>query len=135
MDRLKERLAVARQALATLRELPLSQSEDKIIRDAAIQRFEYTLEAVWKAAQLYLRQQEGLDLNSPKGVVRGCFQVGLLTAEQARWALQMVDDRNLTAHTYNESVANAIFSRLAQHASLMNYWLEAMARGASMGNN
>ncbi len=126
MDRLRERLDVAKRALTTLQELPLGQTNDKVIRDAAIQRFEYTLEALWKAAQLYLRVQEGMDINSPKGVVRGCFQVGLLTEDQAHWALQMVDDRNLTAHTYNEILADTIFSRLAQHVSLMNEWLKAM---------
>jgi len=33
-------------------------------RDASIQRFEYTYEAVWKAAQLYLRNRENLELPS-----------------------------------------------------------------------
>jgi hypothetical protein len=34
-------------------------------RDASIQRFEYTCEAVWKTAQLYLRNFENLELASP----------------------------------------------------------------------
>ncbi|YCO46421.1 nucleotidyltransferase substrate binding protein [Thermosynechococcus sp. FA-CM-4201] len=128
---------VAQRALATLQELPLGERTDTIIRDAAIQRFEYTLEAVWKAAQLYLREREGLDIASPKGVIRACLAVGLLTPEEGRLALKMVDDclrhaasdRNLTVHTYNETLADAIFSRLAQHAMLMDRWLAALAAG------
>lgn len=120
---------VAQKALATLQELPLGERTDTIIRDAAIQRFEYTLEAVWKVAQLYLREREGLDIASPKGVIRACLAVGLLTPEEGRLALKMVDDRNLTAHTYNETLADAIFSRLAQHAMLMDRWLAALAAG------
>ncbi|AXY68115.1 nucleotidyltransferase substrate binding protein [Thermosynechococcus sichuanensis E542] len=129
MDRLRERLVVAQKALATLQELPLGERTDRIIRDAAIQRFEYTLEAVWKVAQLYLREREGLDIASPKGVIRACLAVGLLTPEEGRLALKMVDDRNLTLHTYNETLADAIFSRLAQHAMLMDRWLVALAAG------
>ncbi|URR34406.1 nucleotidyltransferase substrate binding protein [Thermosynechococcus sp. HN-54] len=62
-------------------------------------------------------------------VIRACLALGLLTPEEARLALQMVDDRTLTAHTYNESLADAIFSRLAQHAMLMSRWLAALAAG------
>ncbi|PZA06819.1 MULTISPECIES: HI0074 family nucleotidyltransferase substrate-binding subunit [unclassified Meiothermus] len=122
MDRLAQRLSIARKALETLAELPLEPSADAVIRDAAIQRFEYTLEAVWKAAQLYLRECEGIDLASPKGVVRACYEA------EARWGMQMVDDRNLTAHTYNEELAKLIFSRLPGHLALMRRLLEALGR-------
>lgn len=70
----------------------------KIIRDATIQRFEFTVEAVWKLAQLYLREQEGLDLGSPKRVFRECFHVGILDENETQKALEMIDDRNLTIH-------------------------------------
>ncbi|MGE4578578.1 MAG: HI0074 family nucleotidyltransferase substrate-binding subunit [Desulfuromonadales bacterium] len=126
MDRLTERLEVADKALGTLLELPLGDAVDNIVRDAAIQRFEYTFEAVWKAAQLYLREKEGLEQGSPKGVVRACLQVGLLTDAQARLALELVDDRNLTVHTYNEELAQRIFSHLKNYAGLMSDWLEDM---------
>jgi hypothetical protein len=56
------------------------------VRDAAIQRFEYTFEATWKAAQIYLRQVEGLEVGSPKGVLRLSLQVGVLDASEARLA-------------------------------------------------
>lgn len=126
MDRLKERLDIAAKALKTLTELSLAGAVDDIVRDAAIQRFEYTFEAVWKAAQLYLREKEGLEEGSPKGVVRSCLQVGLLTDPQARRAMQMIDDRNLTVHTYNEELARQIFARLQGYADLMTAWLQAM---------
>lgn len=128
MDRLKERLEVADKALRTFRELPLGAVVDDIVRDAAIQRFGYTFEAVWKAAQLYLREKEGLDQGSPKGVVRASFQAGLLTDEQTRLALESVDDRNLTVHTYNEELARRIFSHLDSYAELMADWLGEMQK-------
>ena len=126
MERLMEKLDVAENVLATLTELPLSDSDNDVIRDAAIQRFEHTFEAVWKAAQLYLRKREGLEEGSPKGVVRACLQVGVLTEGQARRAMDMIDDRNLTVHTYNVELARRIFSNLNDYAELMMNWLESM---------
>jgi hypothetical protein len=54
MDRLNDKLEVNRRALASFREA-LREPVTPMNRDASIQRFEYTCEAVWKAAQLYLR--------------------------------------------------------------------------------
>ena len=125
MERLKERLAVARQALGTLQEIS-KLTKTAIVRDAAIQRFEYTFEAVWKAAQMHLRAAESLEAGSPKSAIRASFRVELLTEEQARKAMAMADDRNLTVHTYNESLADAIYSRIAEHSAIMDVWLAAM---------
>jgi len=125
VERLKERLAIARQALGTLREI-LDEKKTHIVRDATIQRFEYTYEAVWKAAQLFLRIQEGMETGSPKSSIRDSLQVGLLTDQQAQTALRMADDRNLTVHTYNEALAEAIYSRVAPYADLMEVGIQRM---------
>lgn len=57
MERVKERLLTAGKALRSLAEI-LKEPRTAIVRDASIQRFEYSFEAVWKAAQLYLREVE-----------------------------------------------------------------------------
>lgn len=125
MERLNERLALARKALATLAEV-LVEHPSAIQRDAAIQRFEYSFEAVWKAAQLYLRIHEGTEVASPKGVIRAADSVKSLSPEQTSLALAMADGRNLTVHTYNEGLADLIYSRLRGYHSLMTAWLGAM---------
>jgi nucleotidyltransferase substrate binding protein (TIGR01987 family) len=129
MERLRERLTVARRALANLEELAVRTSVTPVERDAAIQRFEYSFEAVWQAARLFLRHHEGLDLASPKAVIRACRRVALLDEGECGRALEMADDRNLTVHTYNESLAIAIFARLAEHARVIDRWLTAMEQG------
>ena len=128
MERLKERLAVAERAMKTLEELAAlpASARTAIQRDAMIQRFEYTQEAVWKTAQRFLLVIEGVDRESPKSVVRASAEVELLTKEQAREALAMVDDRNLSVHTYNEELAVALSSRIPGHAALLRNWLSAM---------
>ncbi len=126
MERLKSQLALADRALRSLEAVLEIPHPDAIARDAAIQRFEYSFEAVWKCAQRYLRVAEGLQAASPKAVVRASIRVGLLSEEEGRRALAMVDDRNLTVHTYNEPLAQAIHARLPQHAHLMRRWLDTI---------
>jgi len=122
---LNRRLATARKALATLDELDL-ESDDTVIRDAAIQRFEYTFEAIWKAAQAVLLERFGIALASPKPVIRACYENGLLNEEETRLALTMVDHRNLTAHTYNEALALEIFTALSDYRPLLRAWLNRL---------
>lgn len=127
MARSDQRIATARQALATLDELA-DEPASNIVRDAAIQRFEYTFEATWKAAQAVLLDRFGIELASPKPVVRASLENGLLTEEEARIGLAMVDHRNLTAHTYNEELANEIFEQIPRYRRLLREWLERLAR-------
>ena len=132
MERLNDRLSLAQRALGTLGEA-LSEPKTPMNRDASIQRFEYTYEAVWKAAQLYLSAIENVEAGSPTSVARACFRAGLLTEEQARTVLAMARDRNLTVHTYNEELADQIYARLPAHTTLMDAWLDAMERAAGQG--
>jgi len=124
--RLSRRIETARRALSLLEELARRSNLSDIERDASIQRFEYTFEAVWKTAQLYLREVHGVDVGSPKATARASLQTHILDESETRAALLMVDDRNLTVHTYDERVARQIASRLGDHAVLMRSWLDRM---------
>lgn len=122
MERLFERIKMADKALYTFQEVMAIQQPSTIERDAAIQRFEITFEAIWKAAKQWLFDIEGIDVGSPKGVIRACREVGVFQEVDAIRALEMVDDRNLTVHTYNETLAIEIFSRLNSHLQLLEQW-------------
>ncbi|MHB1682376.1 MAG: HI0074 family nucleotidyltransferase substrate-binding subunit [Bacilli bacterium] len=127
MERVKLALERAQQALLTLQEASGLADVTTLEQDGGIQRFEYTFEAVWKAGRHFLRTYAGLDVGSPKEVIRTCREVGILSVEETEYALEMANDRNLTSHTYDRAVAEGIFHRLAGHASLMGLWLERMS--------
>lgn len=38
----------------------------------------------------------------------------------------MIDDRNLTSHTYHQGLAERIYEQLVEYAGLMEKWLQAM---------
>jgi nucleotidyltransferase substrate binding protein (TIGR01987 family) len=132
VEELTRRLARAHRALLTLREV-LAEPKTAITRDAAIQRFEYSFETSWKAVQLHLRESEGLDPGSPASVIRSAHAVGLLDEATARLGLEMVRDRNLTVHTYNEPLADEIYGRLRGYLGMMESWLSTVERKTGPG--
>lgn len=117
----------ASRALDTLTEI-LEQPRSVIVRDAAIQRFEYTFEVTWKLAKEHLRVQEGIICTSPKACFRKSFEAGLLDEAATLLALKMTDDRNRTVHTYHEGVADAIFHRLPRYRDLIKEFLDALEK-------
>ncbi len=122
MERLQQRITTSEKALQTFNEILQIEEPSLIERDASIQRFEYSFEAMWKLGKQYLRDIEGVDIGSPKSVIRTCRDVGLFSDEETVTALEMVDDRNLTSHTYNEGVAEEIYSKLRLYSPLLNKW-------------
>lgn len=131
MARLTERIADAEKALCRLAEVLAIDEPGSIERDAAIQRFEFSFEATWKAARNFLLDHEGIDAASPKNVIRVCREIGLLTDDDAVLALQMADDRNLSVHTYNEPLAVKIYSRLPRYHTLLTELLTGMQKKLS----
>jgi nucleotidyltransferase substrate binding protein (TIGR01987 family) len=126
VDRLNWRLQQAARALASFKQLAFIESPSMIERDAAIQRFEYTTEACWKAAQAALLEHFGVEAASPKAVIRAAAQNGLLSEPDARAAMGLIDDRNLTSHTYNDALAITLFSRLPGHANILERLLKGL---------
>ncbi len=114
MEKLKLKYRDCLRAIDTLGEI-FKEPFSIIVRDAAIQRFEYTFEAFWKFLREYLKEKEGLIVNSPKSCFREIFSIGLLKEEETLKCLDMTDRRNETAHTYREKVAQVIFNEIKQY--------------------
>ncbi|WP_203248914.1 HI0074 family nucleotidyltransferase substrate-binding subunit [Sporosarcina beigongshangi] len=123
MERLQERIVSAKKVLASFQKLVMIEQPNDVERDALIQRFEFTFEASWKAAKQYLYDMEGIDIGSPKGVIRSCREITLFDDEETILALQMVNDRNLTVHTYNEEVAIKIHMNIKTYFPLLSNWI------------
>ena len=118
MDKLGQRLRSCQRALAALDEA-VNMPFSIVVRDASIQRFEYSFESLWKLLKAHLGQHEGIRCNSPKRCFREALQVGLLSVDETETCLVMTDDRNLTSHTYIEAVAEAIYRKLPSYLTVM----------------
>lgn len=118
MERLKLKYLDAQKALQSMEDI-LEEPFSVIVRDASIQRFEYTFEALWKFLKEYLNEKKGIVCNSPKDCIREIFSVGFLTEDETKKFLEMVDKRNQTSHTYKEKVAAMIYDFLHEYGGLM----------------
>ena len=110
------------RALASLQELVpqfLENKENIILRDAMIQRFEYSTEAFWKYLKSYLSTEHNLSANSPRKVNRTGLNAKLYGEEISKELLQMLDDGNLTSHTYVEELEETISGRIPSYCTVM----------------
>lgn len=87
----------------------LAQAEDEFIRDAAIQRFEFSFELAWKSIQAVAREY-GQDCGSPRTAFGTALRNGWIR-DEAAW-LDMMEARNRTSHTYREALAQQVFAEL-----------------------
>jgi nucleotidyltransferase substrate binding protein (TIGR01987 family) len=102
------------QAIARFRDALMAPETD-LSRDAAIQRFEFCFELAWKVIQERART-EGLECQSPKGCFKLAYKNNWIV-EEAGW-LAMLEDRNRTAHTYDETLAKDVYRRLSSYVPL-----------------
>ena len=93
-----------RRLQAALKKEP---DEDDLYLDATIQRFEFCFELAWKLMKAVL-SYEGIEVSSPRASIREGWKQGLVQEAEA-W-LDMLEKRNLSAHTYNEQTAQAIYA-------------------------
>jgi nucleotidyltransferase substrate binding protein (TIGR01987 family) len=126
LEKLKRKLEDAKKAIVTLEEI-LMEKYSKIVRDATIQRFEYTFEVAWKLLKEYLYHKEGIVCNSPKSCFREAFSVGLLNEEETVLFIQMTDDRNLTSHTYDEEIAENLYKKVKNYYTLLKSLIELIS--------
>jgi nucleotidyltransferase substrate binding protein (TIGR01987 family) len=100
-------LTELKRAVSRLKEV-LTYPKNDIIRDSAIQRFEFTVELSWKVLQRYLRSSGYAEHLTPKQTIREAARLGLITDPEA-W-IRFIDARNLSSHTYREALAEEVFT-------------------------
>lgn len=101
--RWKQRFENFKRAYRLLSQAAAGHALSDLEKEGMIQRFEYTFELAWKCLKDYLEASGVvLDPVTPRQVIKEAFAAGLL-ADGAVW-IEMLDRRNLLAHTYNPAV-------------------------------
>lgn len=125
MESLKIRYEAAIQCLNTLHD-SLEVIKDprfcevyEQLRDSIIQRFEYTLDTFWKFLREYIEVKYGANFSivSPGEVLRTALSLGIINKAEFDLFFDMVKDRNLTSHTYNENLAELIKTHINNYYS------------------
>ncbi|SEP66195.1 nucleotidyltransferase substrate binding protein, HI0074 family [Loktanella sp. DSM 29012] len=114
---MKLELSSFEKALASLIEAlaEFDRTQSQFVKDACIQRFEYTYELAHK---LLKRQLEAMSPNPSEidqmsfpDMIRSGAERGLLANGWDEWR-RFRDARNATSHAYNEKKANEVFVRI-----------------------
>lgn len=85
-------------------DLAIQQKKNEFIRDAVIQRFEFSVELAWKTT----KKTMGTATAAPKDVIREMAQSGYID-DVSLW-LKAIDMRNLSSHTYKEDLAEQVYA-------------------------
>lgn len=104
-------------ALNRLAEALAEPEENTLVVDATIQRFEFVLEMFWKTLKRILEHEGITNAATPKEVLKQAYQLRWLESENI-W-LQMLRDRKLTSHAYNEEQAKEIYQHIQSYITVL----------------
>lgn len=109
-QRFEERREQYLKAVTRVREA-LDQPESALIRDALIQRFEFTFELAWLTLNDYLKEQ-GVEVSFAKPTLAKAFEAQVISDERG-WS-DLLELRHKTSHTYDENKAIAAAAMIRQ---------------------
>jgi nucleotidyltransferase substrate binding protein (TIGR01987 family) len=87
-------------------ELSRQRDLSRLEKQGVIQAFEFTHELAWNLLKDFLQDQGNQNIKGSKDATREAFQVELI-GDGEGW-MAMIQSRNASSHTYNESTAEAL---------------------------
>ena len=115
-DKYNRNLKSLEKALLQLSDA-LEESESPIVRDACLQRFEFSYELLWKTLKIFLEEIHGVRAVSPRQVFKEAFALSIIDEELT--FVEMIESRNTLSHTYNEEQATKIYVKCADYLKAM----------------
>lgn len=106
-DNLQSAYARLQEAIAANQQAP----DNRLIQMALVKAFEMTFELSWKTMKDYLNYN-GIDVKLPREIIKQAFATDLITDGQM-W-MDMLEDRNLMAHTYDEARARLAIDHISK---------------------
>jgi|SRR5579863_1003593 len=134
MASVEKRYLIASKVLTTLhngierykKSLSQKESDSDYFRDALIQRFEYSIDTLWKFLKIYLQEKLHIpmEFNAPKVIIEECLNTNVINNTEHRMLLKCLNNRNETSHAYNEAVAQEIILEIPDLYVTMHTILE-----------
>jgi nucleotidyltransferase substrate binding protein (TIGR01987 family) len=124
-------LEKAHNSLKEIIERYKNESNDLAIRDAVIQRFEYTYSLALKMIRRYLELSldeslaiDGMDFNA---IIRKSSEIGLILNDLEKWTGFRLA-RNMTSHTYDEKKAVEVVSFIPAFEKEVDFLLKELKK-------
>lgn len=104
--------------------LAMTPDAEGVVRDSAIQRFEFTFELFWKTLKAWATKRMD-EVHTASDAVEYAQIRKLISEEEEQFGRQLIRWRNMTSHLYEESMAEEIYSRIPGSEKFMR---EVIAR-------
>lgn len=112
-DNFKDSFTDLKNALSKLNEIINFEMDNKEIkRDSTIQRFEFCYELIWKNLKRIL-EIEGFNPKSPRETFEFAYKSDIIENEEL-W-LNMIRDRNITTHVYDQDEIDRIYNNIVKN--------------------
>ena len=109
--RFTQRFENYKNSLSVLEKSILIKKPSEIEKAGIVQLFEVTFELAWKLFKDYLKIN-GIVINSPREAIKHAAQEGLI--ENGRLYLKMLDERNSSAHLYDEAMITKLQEKVKE---------------------
>lgn len=96
------------------------------IKSGQIQKFEFTVELLWKTVQIFLYEVDGVDVVTPKSVAKEFVEAGYCDYEEYERFIRAINDRNQLSHIYRQEMAESIWQRLPEYVGMVGQIVGAM---------
>jgi nucleotidyltransferase substrate binding protein (TIGR01987 family) len=108
--RWKQRFQNFEKSIRLLEEAMNLPQPDIFQKAGLIQFFEISFELAWNTMKDYMEDQGFIELRSPRDTIKQAFEIGLI--QDGHLWLETLQNRNLTAHTYDEASAEKVVAEI-----------------------
>jgi nucleotidyltransferase substrate binding protein (TIGR01987 family) len=123
---IQDSLVNLQKANQSLRNAVGTLPRNAVIVSAIVKNFEFNFELSWKAMKRLL-SHHGLPTTTPRQAISETFRKGFIDSEST-W-LAMIEDRNLTVHTYDEAFALEMATRIeSEYLPLFDSFLSCLTK-------
>lgn len=97
-------------------ELVSIKTPSRLEKKGVIQSFEIVQELAWKVIKDFFTIQGNTDIYGSRDAFQMAFKAGII--EDGKSFMESIKSRNLTSHTYDESVSEDIFTDIVEKYSI-----------------
>ena len=103
-----------------------NELELDVIKNGQIQKFEYTIELLWKTLKKFFEVKREKVFLYPKDVIKACLAEELIDENNYLILIDAIESRNLLSHVYKIEMFDLIYPQINLYAKAIRYTLAAI---------
>ena len=89
-------------------------------RDSLIQRFEYSIDMLWKYLRHYIQDKKSIEISpSPKDAFTAAKQYSIINEKEYDILTKAIKERNKTSHIYQQEIADILAKEIPNFFTTM----------------